>query len=279
MTNFSSISHKAHVVSHSNGTIKENGSPSASCSSSGKEGNELRKNLKSSNALFKNKLEEENFLKGDYEFSYELSRLRETVNLNQSQKISIPLGVHIPSVADYLIKTPEHTRKDPKILRELGLLKEEQFGKVKLKPAHEEHLLSNGVILHLVSGATVDLQAFSHVPEKYVKSGILEVINDESLDENLDKSESIITNMVKSGLFVNIYSGIPFRTPLHEAASSGLSDIVGRLLENSAEASLNLKDEDGYTPLDLAGEDVEIVSILKAHLKKCTLDSFSMKTA
>ncbi len=232
---------------------------------------------RTSNTLFKDKAEEKQFFSKNFELLHELSTLRTAVDSSRAQKINIPLGVHIPSIAN-LLGTLEQSRGGSEILVNLGLLTEKQLGKAQLKSAHIKHLLSNGVILHLVSGAKIDLQALSHVPEDCVTSGILEVMN---FAEDLDNSKEIIANMVNSGLFVNICSGIHFRTPLHEATSWGYSDIVTMLLENGAEVSLNVKDRNHQTPLEIAETEghKEIVSILRKNTKKLTHNLFSMKTA
>lgn len=60
--------------------------------------------------------------------------------------------------------------------------------------------------------------------------------------------------MVKSGFFVNIANALHHRTPLHKAVAMGVCELVAGLLEIGAQASLNIKDDNSQTPLNLAKE-------------------------
>ncbi len=221
--------------------------------------------------LFKDNVEAASFLHASYKFAYYLRELRAMVYQHLAQEIRMPQGVHMPSVVQLLQMSP-YLREEPEILVKLGLLNKEQLEKAQLGLTHKRHLLSNGAILRLVSGLSVDLKALSCIPEEYVEEGILLAIH--------EKEETVLTAMVQSGLFVDIPSGMACRTPLHKAAADGKIKIVRTLLEIGAQASLNLKDDNGDTPLDVAQANghQKVAEILRrANAKISNGDSFLLK--
>ncbi len=205
-----------------------------------------------------------------------LNRLRKIVRQHLTHEIYIPKKIYIPTVAK-LLNNIYGIKKDPQILIECGLLKKEDFKEVNLKPVHVVHLFSSGVIFHLIYTESVDLKALSNVPEKRAQDGILralidmsnngglnelknlsnilkEYINEKKSRAIFDEKKEIIINMVQSDFFVNIADALYHRTPLHEAVIMCASELVAALLEIGAQASLNIKDDNSQTPLNVAKE-------------------------
>ncbi len=200
--------------------------------------------------LFSTPEEEKKFLKGPSSDIYESAAIKELRLIVREHREVIPVGVRISNLEEHLIM-PSDSTDNRKILLELGILKEEKLRGIKLTLAHEEHLLSHGVILWLAAGNPVDLNAFSRIPKKHIGKGIIETIQ-EQLTENSDKTKKILEDMEASGLFVNIHSEFSFGTPLHRAVFNKDTEMVNVLLKYGAAASLDLRDENGYTPLVIA---------------------------
>ncbi len=207
--------------------------------------------------LFENKVEAYNFMHEEDGISYASDQLRAIVRQHLANEINIPKGVRIPSVVK-LLESLNLSKKEPDILVDLHVLKREQFEGVELQPIHKKHLLSEGAILRLVCGISLDLKALSCIEEEHIELGIEAAIQ--------KKQETIITAMVQSGLFINTPDSdtMTYGTPLHFAAKDGDKEMVKTLLKLGAQPSLRIRDCDGKTPLDLAQArgHTEVVHIL-----------------
>lgn len=200
--------------------------------------------------LFSTPEEEKNFLKGPPSDTYESAAIKELRSIVREHRETIPAGVRISNLVEQL-EMPSNSTDRRKILLELGVLKEKQLRGIELTKAHEEHLLSHGVMLWLAAGKSFGLSAFSRISKKDIRKGIIEIIQ-EQLTENSDKNKKILEDMEASGLFVNIHSEFSFGTPLHRAVFNKDSEMIEVLFKYGAAASLDLKDENGYTPLVIA---------------------------
>lgn len=220
--------------------------------------NEKTNGLEQSNPLLDDLRKGVSSLKGEPARIFPTPALAKLHLMIEKGEIKIPSGKK-NSDFENLFGELQIYRNDLEPLLKLGLLKKDQLNGLELNgleltATHKQHLRSDGVILLLASGKQINLYAFYQIPEEYVKKGIIETILEmlEMLEEGSDKNRTILKNMKESGLFVNIYSELPFRTPLHKAVSTEDRDMIKILLEYGAADSLNSTDSNDKTPLNIA---------------------------